>query len=427
MNQLKLHPFIFLAPLCISSFALADDYQYKTPVIQKVYEGTLGKSKIVLQYLEATQDGEKFHAVSYFYASQRLEIPLTNSKKSPNSYEEYSGDCYNDVDNCKLGAKIELVPDGNNLRGVWKAENSNKTYAISLKPVATASFTQRYKISEDADILSDTIGGADDVSKNMFKRKMALGEIIFSKEKFLNGYGYKTATDKQSGISYPILTTAPNGQNLATINAALTNVRLTLVGYGLQCKALPKDKNPAYGSYGDWDSYTSEPVNINDRILVIEESGSTFCGGAHPNNSYLHAIFDMKTGKLIYHNELFKLYYEQDYNKYKTPEFKTLFNKIIGDPKYVSKNIGTDDEFVKECINGGQSIEDLKAQEDETDYSWMPFTAYPSKNGVVLALENVPHVMGGCMGDYYEIPYKDALPLMTPLAKKLFAKELGNK
>lgn len=418
----------FVLAFLISGLFTSVSYaQDETPVQQKVYEGTLGKSKIVLQYLEATQDGKKFHAISYFYASQRLEIPLTNSKKSPNSYEEYSGDCYNDVDNCKLGAKIELVPDGNNLRGVWKAENSNKTYAISLKPVATASFTQRYKISEDADILSDTIGGADDVSKNMFKRKMALGEIIFSKEKFLNGYGYKTATDKQSGISYPILTTAPNGQNLATINAALTNVRLTLVGYGLQCKALPKDKNPSYGSYGDWDSYTSEPVNINDRILVIEESGSTFCGGAHPNNSYLHAIFDMNTGELIYHYDLFKLYYEQDYNKYKTPEFRKIFNEIIGNSKYRTQTVTNDADFEKECIYNGQNLEDIKAQDDETDYSWMPFSAYPAKDGVIFALENVPHVAGGCMGDYFKISYKEALPLMTPFAKELFAKELGNK
>ena len=418
---MKLYPLICVASLFAFNAALAGEYQFNTPVKQTVYEGTLGNKKIVLQTLDAKQNGKTFRAASYFYASQRLEIPLT---KKDNGFEEYSSNCYID-EKCKLVAKLSLTNVGNGLKGKWVAASGDKSYEVSLKPVATATFTQHYEISDNDGILSDTMDGASDLAKNMFKRKMALGETTYSKEQFMNGYGYKTATDKLSGIHYIILTSAPKGQNLGPINKTLTDIRLSMVGYGLECKAMPAGDSPAYGTFGDWDSYTSEPVNINDRILVTEESGSTFCGGAHPNNSYLHAIFDMKTGNLIYHYDLFKLYYEQDYNKLQTIAFKKIFKKITSDKKYLIREASDDADFDKECIYGGQeNTDDLN---DNTDYSWMPFSAYPAKDGVVFALENVPHVAGGCMGDYYKISYKEALPLMTPLAKQLFAKELAGK
>lgn len=397
----------------ISIFISNSAHAGELAISKNIYEGTLGNQKIVFETIEyEPQNGKNIMAAKYFYNTQRMSINLISPDNSYN-FQELDTICtHHDEPDCKLNGKFILNKSNDKLIGNWQAVKTKKSYGVNLKYIGSASFKLNKDSSEPKDT-SDLLELFDDdyldASNDIYKQKLAEAGTAYSKEKLIYGFGYKIATDKITGVHYPILSSSPSGISLDNINNALKFQRYNMINYAHQCHADLQEgaASKTANKYGDWGDYETTVKYINNDILVLEESGSTYCGGAHPNNTYDHTVWDMKTGKQIKESDLFTTYVKKgDYDEEATPEYKAFYNKVISDKKYILNN----NELDPEC----------KQQDD----SWYHFTTYPDKNGVIFSLEDLPHVVGACMGDYYIVSYKEMEQFMTPYAKTLFAKNL---
>ena len=53
------------------------------------------------------------------------------------------------------------------------------------------------------------------------------------------------------------------------------------------------------GSWGGQYLETIEPTLATNRWLAINKHNESYCGGAHPNNSNVHTLFDRRTGSVV--------------------------------------------------------------------------------------------------------------------------------
>ena len=387
-----------------------------TPITQNVYEGKIGNSAITLQTLE-TNDG-KYRAANYFYDKYRLNINLLPNKNQTNNksilnLNEFSRDCGFHNQTCKPDANLNLKRSGNTLSGVWKSTSNKKSYKVSLKLISSKNFNYDEKIVQNEGLLDLYSDFTNSALTNQYLRKQTSGVTTYStKEDVFGPFGFVIATDKQTGVHYPSLNTAKININVKPIYDALNAQRQEMVGYALDCKAYTP-KGSSWNEYGDWQDYEAKVVYATDKVIVTEEAGSTFCGGAHPNNTYQHNIFKVATGKILNVNDLFNAYDKDGYSYTMRPNFEEFVNKIKSSKSHQYPINNQEDGFSSDCIN------------DVPEESLGRYNLWPSKDGIVFSLEELPHVMGACMGNYYVASYKELQPFMTPLAKKLFAQNLA--
>ncbi|MDV6331583.1 hypothetical protein [Asticcacaulis sp. 201] len=368
-----------------------------TPVTQTVYEGTIGKSPIVLETLTNGDHG----AGQYFYRKHRASISLRLDK---GQWSELADGCTYDLAICDVKAHLKLTPTGGGLSGTWTA--NGKSLPVTLKQVAARKSQAEGEPADPSTLFAMDRGS--DVTADPYLFRQLAGETLYGPETRTGYIGYRTATDKDTGIHFIRLTAAPNATALAKVNALLDQRRYEMVSYGLECRATPQSDGPAGGTLGDWDSYESTVTYATDSLLVIQEGGSTYCGGAHPNNSFTYSMYDLRRGEVFDLNRVLKLTHpgkdaDGHAAQVNTPEYDALLARLTPESPWFSADVDA------ECL-GPDGAESFGAS-----YS-LTFNA----KGLVLSLTDLPHVMGACMGDYYVIPYAALKTLWTPEAKLYF-------
>ncbi len=404
-NKILIHFFLIFS-LAFGKLEFANAKAPNAILHQEVYEGTIGNSPVVFEFLNTISSNEgKIHAARYFYKKHRLILNLIPDK---NIYHEVLKNCTEVYAECKANAKLDLRKTKNGYQGIWK--QGTKILNINLVKIETKSYNLD-QVLQNQESLYDIYSEAYyDIKNNGFYKRQLMGETYYSKETIINYIGYKTAFDKATNINYPILSRFPNAVKMNKINELLAFQRMLLVSYGLDCKALDKDMSPASGTLGDWDDYQSKITYINENYMLITEAGSTYCGGAHPNNSYSHRMFDLINIREVKASDLinYKLPIKDgEYRSDNTKEYDALLKRISGNPKYRLEIM--DKDFEKDCFDGM-----------DTEYS-LSF----NEKGLMLSLTDLPHVMGACMGDYYNIPYKEIENLLTAKGRELFKKQLS--
>ncbi len=404
------YKYLLAAAAFAPSIAMAD-----TQIKQTVYEGTLGKTKITLQILHAQNGKSDVAAASYFYNSKRQNINLLPSEEV-GVFNELPGNCTEIGDDCKVRAELRLRISTIGLVGNWVSKTDNKSYPVDLKLVAQKKYVSNGNITSAGDLLdaySFNYSGNGNFENNPYFKKQYYGAVTYSDAKVINGYKFQTVTDNLTKISYVSIASSQKWHDLTNIKNTLSHRHIELVAQGLDCKnslTNTSDKD----TYGGYDDYMSNVIHVTNNVLVIQEGGSTYCGGAHPDNSISHHVFDMKSGKELGNKDLFNIFIEKDYSTNKTPQFQKFFDKITTQKKYLySPTSGAPDDLEEDC----------KALFDENTY----MAIWPDDKGLVISIDDAPHAIGPCMDDYYRVPFKEMLPFMTPLAKQLFAKELGGK
>ena len=409
--MMKFYKYFIAAAIFTPSLALAE-----TQISQNVYEGTLGKTKITLQILRAQSGTSDVAAATYFYNSKRQNINLLPSDNVAGVFNELPGDCTDIDEDCKVRAEFDLKTSKDSLIGNWVSKTDNKSYPVDLKLVAQKKYVFQSDITSASDLLDVSSFHYEDSSNfeaNPYFKKQYYGSVSYSAPKIVNGYKFQTITDNLTKISYVSIESPQKGRDLSNIKNTLSHRHIELVAQGLDCNNSLADTSDK-DTYGGYNEYMSNVIHVTDNILVIQEGGSTYCGGAHPNNSISHHVFDMKSGKELSNKDLFNIFIEKDYSTDKTPQFQKFFDKITKQKKYLySATSGAPDDLEEDC----------KALFDENTY----IAIWPDNKGLVFSIDDAPHAIGPCMDDYYRVPYKEMLPFMTPLAKQLFAKELGGK
>ena len=413
---------VILLPCLFYSQALA---QSVNNVRQTVYEGSLGTNKITFATVKTNnKDGKNYEAAHYFYDSSRIDIPLLKANSDTTEFKELANDencSWNeDKDNCKTKGVFKLALDGENISGVWVNSQNHKQLKVHLKKVATQEYKSQYTISDYSSLLTayptnengDTIEGF--YLKDAYQSRILAGELIYGKSiQTTQGTSYKTITDKQTGVHYILLDKLPDKTIKQKVNESLLNNFYEMKSYAMECVAFrAKEEKPFYSKYGDWENYSSKVKLLNQNLLVIEELGSTYCGGAHPNNTYSHTVYDLNKGEYFNGNNYFNFYTpdpDDKNNLIETDEYSELKKELRPGSKY----------WIRQDIDAG-----LLQYCTGDDMNYLEFSQSFNQKGMILSLEGLPHVSGACMRDYYLIPYKDLTPFMTDNGKKFFSKEL---
>lgn len=392
---MRLEGFIATTLLAVSA---AGSALAQVPATQTVYEGTIGKAPVVI---EIVRQGNLTTA-QYFYSRYHLSIPLQAS--GPLSFEERTN-CWEDT--CPLVGRLQLKATATGLSGQWLGQAGKKINRdIVLKKVAERRFTPTERVA-DATSLRSSLSYDSPVAAldNPYLSRLYDSGLTEGKATDNGAFAVRAVTDKTTGVPGVRLTRAPDAKTLPLANRLLDGLRFQMVDGALSCLAESKDDNPAAGTAGGFDETTTDVTYMSATLMTVEQSGSTFCGGAHPNNFWNRTTYDLKTGQALDPDRVLKLYArpartDTDGAPVATAEYQALKAKLTPKSPWF---VGDKDQ--DECLS------------DDLGYGYA--LSFNDK-GLVFSLQDLPHVMGVCMGEYYVVPYAALKSLWRPEAKTYF-------
>lgn len=249
--------------LLLAALALAAPAQ-AAPAWHGVWQGTIGTLPVraCLQ-----QRSETYSNGSYYYLSRLDPIPL--SHEDDGSWSEENGS----------GRWTVAAATSSRLTGTWRG--GGKSLPVALTRVAMAA------------------GEEDPCGSTAYIAPRLRPVRITSKPARTNGFAHTELIYDVgfqdvaiSSFSYP-----PTQPGDAAINAAL---RLDPAKHGgdadyLDCMKMALASG---GRDGDFQmSYT--PALVTPEYLSVAASTGGFCGGAHPDESQWHLVFDRTSGKAV--------------------------------------------------------------------------------------------------------------------------------
>ena len=111
---------------------------------------------------------------------------------------------------------------------------------------------------------------------------------------------YRMWSDPRTKLMYPRLSRHPDPTVMARVNRLLEQQHWQMNLAALECASTRySDDGPAAGSLGGFDDEQVRVTWLSPAALGIVESGSTYCGGAHPNNHYDPVTFDLLRGTYL--------------------------------------------------------------------------------------------------------------------------------
>ena len=394
----------FLA--CVTSnLAIAQD----SILNQKVYEGQIGNSQIVVEILQ----GQKVKFAQYFYKTKlrNIGLEITNNDTNNLNFDELSYACPRDIVKCDSVASFKLVKNGNNLSGTWaKKDQASKTMPVTLNLISERSLTikdRSISANDDFEMFRDS---ENNLADDPYIKRQLQTKMQYSKETKIRNFGYKTATDA-TGISFPILSIFPDKTKKDKINKFLEEYRLSNAISNLYCeKAITQGFGENFAETG-YKDISNEVLYLSEKLMVIQTSGSVDCAGAHPSN-FMRAI-SIDLDKIAYlEKQKILAIYEPKADEYGFLRYNSKFMKFLKSLNEKSKYFVGDDETYKECWG-------------DVDYDFMTPVVNFTKDGVSIDLEDVPHAISVCQSSYFTIPYRDFKPWFTPKGREYFSEELG--
>jgi hypothetical protein len=374
--------------------------------VRQIFDGKIGNSEVIFDISKNTDpEGNTKLEGRYFYKKHRKIIDLkeTDKVKSP-AFVETEYDCYISENNqCPPHAILSF--DENWLQGEFKSVNEN---SLPIKITLREIWNSKNSQNRDSFIFgSENLDPLDP-----FYAKLVDSGVVYSNEKKSGLIIHNIATDKFTKISYPYIVKFPNEKAKDIANKWLDTNRNYMVLYGLDCLSRNKENALGQGTLGGWDEYSAKIDYIAPNFMTISEGGSTFCGGAHPNNTYNFTMWDFVENRPLDLKTYFNFYTPNNNNDYElllTKNYKAFLKTLNPRSKYALAST-KDKEMYSNCFS----------DEFPTELS-----VSLNGKGVLFSLTDLPHVIGACMDDYYLVPYKDIAPLMTPLGKKFFANQMS--
>ncbi|MDB5769138.1 MAG: hypothetical protein JWQ61_3952 [Collimonas fungivorans] len=384
-----------------------------------VYKGTLGKNTEVVLELEKVADG---YDGRYFYTRHGVDIPLhgplASLKEALPRYEH--GELLAGDDNRDQPIFIDPATekprsvwhgkiDGDTFQGSWRDAKTKKSLAFELhqvgrydpdaiRPVGVEAVTAAITPGIGSNIAYGTAISLKNTPYDYLKLQFPLqaGPEILRKN-----VGYRMVIDPRTRFAYPRLTRHPNPQVLASINQILEQRHWQMSLAALECKAtLYTMDGPAAGTLGNFDSETIGVRYVSETLMSIVEAGSTFCGGAHPNNHYDPFTLDLIHGSYLDFNRLFPV---------------RIRNKDGSDidPLLV--------DFISEKVKSKKSRDKLNPDIDCTDVlpRYLDFE-FDEPDKISFVVSGIGHAMGVCLGPQLVMPIRALKPILKPGAKAYF-------
>ena len=364
-----------------------------------VYSGTLGTAQVVME-LSSSEDSQRVTG-RYFYLRYGIDIPLSGTPGAlaeaiPLADESEGGNApvFEDAGT----GKPAVVWDGrlhgarrDRYEGQWRDARSGRTLPFALRRVAAYDPDAAAPDSVEAATISMASAPYD------FLRMQV--PMTAGAEVRLGPVAYRMVVDPRTQFAYPRLTRHPDPAVMARANAILEQRHWHMSVEALACKGtLYTSTGPAAGTLGGFDNESISVEFLSPTLMSVAESGSTDCGGAYPNNHFDPFTLDLRHGGYLDFNRLLDAGVRDEYGKLDPSPALAAFI----DRHPASRQGDLDDN----C--GGETLKDYLA------------LYFQSSDKLALAVSDIPHVMGACLGPQIAVPVKDLGTLLKPEAARYF-------
>lgn len=291
----------------------------------------------------------------------------------------------------------------NNAEGEWRDAAGKRTLPIKLKKIpGKGSIEDSYAVVKAYHRL-----WAEHVTFKATVAKRSFADIRIG-----------MAQDASFGISFPRLLMHPDAARLPKINAMLESEHRAVIAEARHCaEYLPRQKPEEMSKASASQAETQFEVTFAaPNLLSLTESGSVFCGGAHPNNTISARNYDLAAlTPLFQRNDSEATALTADalgrILDLASPEKLVAFNRFWWDrwmasaKKMLEKK--TDDD-VTDCTDGS-----LNGQPIAERYAAFHF----QRDGLAIRRTDYPHAMSVCLEQRFNpllVPWTDLRPWLKP-------------
>lgn len=403
------------------------------------YQGTLGGHDILV---ELTEPGDGAVAGRYTYLSQGADIPLQARSADDHSWvlaEEApcgEDDCPPGPDmgvlDPPIGATWTLIlsEDGRTLAGTWQPADKGKSLPIALEPVARRPLEEAptpYAMHDRSALLGydfDKPLTAETAPYDVLRLEVA--QQFSEVERAADGSIYNYVSDPRTVVAFPSVLALSDGSSTSAINDTLREHRWRMSLDAFDCKSFvyggfgrTNDNGVGGGTMGGYEDETVTVNYLSPRVMSWTETGSLFCGGAHPNNHADNYNYDVRTGDPLDLSRIFSGWVATPYGAMpgETADLSTARanpNDYMWGPdedlaEWVSAHRipDADTQFEDEC-----GIDDLITENLDVRFE--------GDDKVVFTLTGLPSVMFACSTDLVTVSLADIPELLAPEAKTFF-------
>ncbi len=383
-----------------------------------VYEGTLqGAGTVVMELDDRPAVGGTISG-RYFYAQFGVDIPLRGKPaqlveplvRTQLPDEARNTSAYGDqADFDHAAATWQGTRDKSGYRGRWTDARSGKTRAFALRRVAAYDPDAVAPGSVEA-ITALVAGGAGsgiarsadiDMQHAPYATLKLAGHAQPVGAEVGDGtVAYRMWRDPRTVLAYPRLSRHPDPAVMARVNHLLEQRHWQMSLAALECASTRyTDDGPAAGTLGSYDDESVTVTWLSRAALGIVEAGSTFCGGAHPNNHYDPVTFDLLRGAYLDWNRVIDAAAPAEDRESATSAALTEFIARLRDG---------DAPGDQPTDGHGDS---LSCADVLPEYLAFEFDA-PGKLSFVVS--GIGHAMGACLGPQLDAPFAALTPILRP-------------
>ncbi|WP_298338051.1 hypothetical protein [Silanimonas sp.] len=226
---------------------------------------------------------------------------------------------------------------------------------------------------------------------------------------------YRMWVDPRTVVPFPRLERHPDARALAATNRLLERMHWRLSDQALGCAGTAyTESHPAAGSLGAIDDESVQVEFLSAALMSIRESGSTYCGGAHPNNHSDPYVIDIARGEFLDWNRAFDAFVEGEYGIVQPSSMLTD----------LARHVAADDRYVHPGLKPWLHAEEADAfdthGDDAIEYAgcglWPEYLglSLESPDRLVFNVTGVGHALGVCLGPHASLPFTALEELVEP-------------
>lgn len=404
-----------------------------TPVLADAvtYSGKLGTADIVVELSAPPQSATGPLVGRYAYLRQGVDIPLTSStiasgaitlsEEAPCTPETCRVDDHGNIPHPPQSGtwKLKATGDGASLSGTWTG--NGKTFDIALTRRGARALPQDTEITPQ--ILVDSIGAPLTLASAPYDVLKMQVPLTKSPETRWGEVAFQYVTDPRTKFAYPRIA------SLAGTNPTLANAYLQERHWSMNVDAFTCASTqfagfgwdpylgPNRDSLGGYEDENIDVTALSPTLMSWTESGSLFCGGAHPYNHSNILNLDIRTGTPLDLSQIFAGWVPVTIGDSAPVDLETARQNP---GEYYWQADQTLIDFVrahrsKSAIANTPS--DCNMNELIGQYLAIGFR---QTDQVVFSLGSLPNVIQACAEDLYQSPITELTDLLAPGAANYF-------